>query len=183
VPPARQGGMEPRMTGQRVGGSSSTGAKLSERTWRGSTDGRSAGGSMKMFIMSSRALQNAIGNDRGVAGGITDRGLGLVAAGVLELERAPFSVSGIATFSGVCLEGYLECGCGGIDVEARLSLVKTAGKGRRCDLFVLSLLFERWMERQQVVKVSISIVFTSNVRFYKRKTRMVVVIIRLILYR
>jgi hypothetical protein len=70
-----------------------------------------------------------------------------VVAAVLELERAPFSVSGIATFSGVGLAGYLECGCGGIDVEAGISLVKTADTGRRCDLFVLSLLFEGLMER------------------------------------
>lgn len=49
--------MAPRTTGQGVGGSSSTGAKLPESTWRGSTERRRTGGSKKLWISSSRSLQ------------------------------------------------------------------------------------------------------------------------------
>ena len=50
------------MTAHSVGGSSSmTGAKLSERTCFGSTEGRS-GGSMKLLMMPSKALKMAPGS-------------------------------------------------------------------------------------------------------------------------
>lgn len=52
--------MLPRTTGQGVGGSSGTGEKLSDRTWRGSTEGRKRGGSMKLFIITSNALQKVV---------------------------------------------------------------------------------------------------------------------------
>lgn len=49
------------MISHSVGGSSSTGAKLLERTCFGSTEGRS-GGSMKLFMMSSKALKITAGS-------------------------------------------------------------------------------------------------------------------------
>ena len=61
--------MAPRTTGQGVGGSSSTGVKLADSTCRGSTDGRSAGGSTNVLIASSSALQNAIGRDAAAGAG------------------------------------------------------------------------------------------------------------------
>lgn len=50
------------MTSHSVGGSSPTGAKLSERTCLGSTDDRS-GGSIKLLIISSNKLKIVVGND------------------------------------------------------------------------------------------------------------------------
>lgn len=50
------------MTSHSVGGNSSTGAKLSARTYRGSTDGLT-GGFMKLLIRSSNALKNLAGKD------------------------------------------------------------------------------------------------------------------------
>lgn len=50
------------MTSHSVGGSSSTGAKLSARIYRGSTEGL-IGGFMKLLIKSSKALNNLAGRD------------------------------------------------------------------------------------------------------------------------
>ncbi|KAL4385584.1 hypothetical protein GQ457_15G007830 [Hibiscus cannabinus] len=59
--PSRQDGSDPCTTAHGVGGSSSTGAKLWERTCLGSTEGRS-GGSMKLFMMSSNVLKIVVDN-------------------------------------------------------------------------------------------------------------------------
>lgn len=60
--------MVPETTVHSVGGSSSTtGAKFSASTCFGSTDGR-IGGSMKVLIMSSKALKTVAANDGGGVG-------------------------------------------------------------------------------------------------------------------
>lgn len=58
--PSRHGGKTPWMTSHSVGGSSSTGAKLSESVNLGSTEGL-LGGSMKVFTMLSNALKRVAG--------------------------------------------------------------------------------------------------------------------------
>ena len=59
--PSRQGGRDPCITSHSVGGSSSTGAKLLDRTCLGSTEGR-IGGSMKLFMISSNVLKINVDN-------------------------------------------------------------------------------------------------------------------------
>ncbi len=54
--PSRHDGRDPWITSHSVGGSSSTGAKLSLSTYLGSTDGRS-GGSMKLLMTLSNTLK------------------------------------------------------------------------------------------------------------------------------
>lgn len=56
------------MTSHSVGGSSSTGAKLLERTCFGSTEGL-RGGSMKLLMMVSNELKIKAGRDCSVGGG------------------------------------------------------------------------------------------------------------------
>ncbi|KAJ6918685.1 hypothetical protein NC651_012827 [Populus alba x Populus x berolinensis] len=58
--PSRHDGRDPWITSHSVGGSSSTGAKLSLSTYLGSTDGRS-GGSMKLLMTSSSTLNIIVG--------------------------------------------------------------------------------------------------------------------------
>lgn len=80
--PSRQGGREPFTTSHSVGGSSSTGAKLLERTYLGSTEDL-RGGSMKVFTKSSNALKITEGNDgsRGFLEGIGFIGKSLFGVG------------------------------------------------------------------------------------------------------
>lgn len=66
--PSRHGGRAPWTTSHSVGGSSSTGAKLSERVNFGSTEGL-IGGSMNVFTMLSKALKIAAGREGGGNGG------------------------------------------------------------------------------------------------------------------
>lgn len=73
--PSRHGGRVPCITWHSVGGSSSTGAKLSDKTCLGSTAGL-FGGSMKLFMMSSNALKIVVERD-GAGGGA----VGAVAVG------------------------------------------------------------------------------------------------------
>lgn len=59
--PSRQDGRDPCITSHCAGGSSSTGAKLPDKTRLGSTEGR-IGGSMKLFMMSSNVLKINVEN-------------------------------------------------------------------------------------------------------------------------
>ena len=78
------------MTSHSVGGSSWTGAKFCDNTWRGSMEGLS-GGSMKLLMMSSNAFSISAGTHEfvflfsstrccGVVLVVDDDGLGLVIA-------------------------------------------------------------------------------------------------------
>lgn len=65
-----------------VGGSSFTGAKFCDNTWRGSTEGFS-GGSMKLLIMSSNAFSISVGTHGSVIFRlVSKRGVVLVGGGV-----------------------------------------------------------------------------------------------------
>lgn len=88
--PSRHDGRDPWITSHSVGGSSSTGAKLSLSTYLGSTDGRS-GGSMKLLMTPSNTLNIMLGwfdstTRLSFAGDFLVDGVGFVAAGKVVVD-------------------------------------------------------------------------------------------------
>lgn len=147
------------MMGQRVGGSSLTGAKFPGRTWLGSTEGNDMRELMNLLTKSLKALDNATGNDRGAMGSMV--GLGLVTVSFIILEVVSLTISVASTFFevGGVEDSESSCSCDGCDDEGAFFLVKAADIGRRSDLFVFNLLLERQMGWLEVVRDSIQYMF------------------------
>ncbi|KAI4965874.1 hypothetical protein ZWY2020_021864 [Hordeum vulgare] len=130
--------MTPRTTGQGVGGSSSTGAKLADSTCRGSTDGRSTGGSTNVLIASSSALQNAACSEvEGRRRGLDDRGACRSAADAL-LALAVATLVPVALFTDLSTRcSSVSCCSTGLGGEVSTVAVAAADGGGGDVLFFL----------------------------------------------
>nr|GLL48744.1 hypothetical protein VIGAN_10135300 [Ipomoea trifida] len=122
--PSRHDGRAPSTTSHSVGGSSSTGAKFADKTWRGSTDCRT-GGSMKVLMNSSKPLNIRVGNETS-AGGLRDTAVVFLGGG------------GFRVCSGSCSAGRGVCFVvvtvfSSILTDETLRIVRLGGEG---DLFL-----------------------------------------------